>query len=186
MSSFGAVLDACVIVPAALRDTLIRAAAAGLYRVYWSEDILEEVRSTLVARGMTDETRAQKLVDTLRAYSPESLACGYENLVSSMTNDPGDRHVLAAAVATGSQVIVTANLRDFPDGALAPYGIEAQSPDTFLTDLFDLHPSLMIKILYEQAEDLRIRPMTFDQILETLSAHAPIFYRQIREHLLAP
>jgi predicted nucleic acid-binding protein len=39
--------------------------------------------------------------------------------------DPADRHVLAAAIRGRADVIVTMNLKDFPAGTLAPYGIEA-------------------------------------------------------------
>ncbi len=54
-----------------------------------------------------------------------------------MTNDPKDRHVLAAAVMSQSQIIVTDNLRDFPGEALAPFNLESYSADQFLTLLFD-------------------------------------------------
>ncbi len=46
------VLDACIIIPASIRDTLLRAAAAGLYRVHWSEAILAEVQRNLYENGM--------------------------------------------------------------------------------------------------------------------------------------
>jgi len=58
--------------------------------------------------------------------------------------DPADRHVLAAAVGIGAGVIVTRNLRDFPSTVLAPFGIEARTPDHVLCDLFDEHPDLVI------------------------------------------
>jgi hypothetical protein len=38
---FGVILDANVLVPANLCDTLLRTAIAGLYRAHWSDDILE-------------------------------------------------------------------------------------------------------------------------------------------------
>ena len=49
-----------------------------------------------------------------------------------MTNDPGDRHVIAAPVKCGAEAIVTFNLRHFPDTALDTWNIEAQHPDDFI------------------------------------------------------
>jgi hypothetical protein len=40
-SRFPVVLDSCVLYPMYLRDTLLRAAEAGLYRVHWSQEILD-------------------------------------------------------------------------------------------------------------------------------------------------
>jgi hypothetical protein len=53
--------------------------------------------------------------------------------------DPNDRHVLAAAIHSGAQEIVTLNLRDFPDAVLGPYGIRAVHPDVFVEHLLDLN-----------------------------------------------
>jgi hypothetical protein len=66
---------------------------------------------------------------------------GYEGLIDRVELPDADhRHVLAAAIRCQAGVIVTYNLRDFPDAVLAPYGIEAQHPDEFVTHLFDLDP----------------------------------------------
>ncbi|HSH82488.1 MAG TPA: PIN domain-containing protein [Herpetosiphonaceae bacterium] len=92
MSSFGAVLDASVLFPAAVRDTPLRAAGAGLYQLYWSADILEEVRRNLVKRGRATEEQAQRLVDVMQRAFPEPLISGYEALMDGMSNDPKDRH----------------------------------------------------------------------------------------------
>ena len=46
-----------------------------------------------------------------------------------MTSDPKDRHVLAAAVASQAQAVITTNLRDLPEAASAPCGIEILHPD---------------------------------------------------------
>src|SRR3712207_360231 len=106
MPTLGAVLDASVLFPAAVRDTLLRAAAAGLYQVRWSDEILEEVRRNLVSTGRATHEQAQRLIDMMRQAFPEAVVEGYEALVQLMTNDAKDRHVLAAAVASRVQVIV--------------------------------------------------------------------------------
>ncbi|HEX6776588.1 MAG TPA: PIN domain-containing protein [Ktedonobacterales bacterium] len=183
MSSFVAVLDACVLIPASLRDTLLRAVEKDLYRMQWSNEILEEVRRNLVMQGMTSEEGAQSLVDEMKRYFPDASVDGYTSLTAAMTNDPKDRHVLAAAVTCGAQIIVTSNLRDFPKRALEPFHIEAQSPDEFLIHLFDLDPKNMERLLREQARDLRKRSKTVWELLDTLAQHTPRFAALMRDYL---
>jgi hypothetical protein len=48
VASFGAVLDACVLVPVSLADTLLRVAEYDVYRPVWSQRILGEVRTALL------------------------------------------------------------------------------------------------------------------------------------------
>lgn len=180
MSSFGAVLDACVLIPAALRDTLLRAAREGLYRSYWSEMILDEVHRNLVKSGMMTPDQASYLTGTLREKFPRALAEGFEPLIPSMTNHPKDRHVVAAAVVAHAQVIVTFNLRDFPATALTPHGIEARHPDTFLTSLANLEPEVMAGVIERQAAALRNPPKTYDEILDNLTGQTPRFATLMR------
>lgn len=183
MSPFGVVLDACVLIPAALRDTLLRAAEAELYRPYWSEAILEEVERNLVEHGMTSEHGARRLMDELRTYFPEATVQAHEHLIDSMPNDPKDRHVLAVAVVSGAQAIITANLRDFPATALEPFDIEPRSPDAFLTDLFDLAPAVLTQIVIDQAAACKAPPVTPERILANLAVQAPRFAEQVRRRL---
>ncbi len=180
MATLGAVLDACVLIPAALRDTLLRAARRDLYRPHWSETILEEVRRNLVAAGMVTPQQAQRLVDTLLARFPRALTTGYELLIPRMTNHPKDRHVLATAVRAHAQVIVTFNLRHFPEEALAPYGVVARHPDAFLTDLADRAPDLMVQTIERQAAALRNPPKSYDDILDNLTGQVPRFAALMR------
>lgn len=180
MASFAAVLDACVLVPAPLCDLLLRAASAGLYQFYWTDDILEEVRRTLVQDLSKSADQAQRRVDAMKAAFPHALISHHTSLISSMPNDPKDRHVLAAAVASQAQVIVTSNLRHFLRTALAPFGVEAQSPDRFLTHLFDIDPELVASVIVRQARALRQPPMTASDILDSLAKHAPKFASRAR------
>jgi hypothetical protein len=103
-----------------------------------------------------------------------------------MTNDPKDRHVLAAAVESGAQTIVTANLRDFPTSALTPHQIEALSPDAFLLRLLQQFSDEMKQIIIKQAQFLRNPPTTTDDLLAALSVHAPQFCQHVRSLLTSP
>jgi len=69
-----------------------------------------------------------------------------------MTNVPGDRHVLAAAVRSHAGLIVTYNRRHFPAESIRPWEIEVQGPSTFLRGLYDLEAGLFVRKLHEQAE----------------------------------
>jgi predicted nucleic acid-binding protein len=178
-----AVLDANVLIPAALRDTLLRAAAAGMYSVRWSDEILAEVNRNLVVDVHLTEAQAQHIIIALTTYFPDAAVTEYAHLLDAMPNHPKDRHVLAAAVAAGAQIIVTQNLRDFPQEALAPLHVEAQSPDVFLTRLFEMNTDGMARILVQQAEDLHRPARTVEQVLDLLALDAPMFAGLVRAEL---
>lgn len=174
------VLDACILFRAPLRDTLLRAAETRLYQVYWSEMILEEVRRNLVATGKSNHQQAQRLFNAMRAAFPDATVQEFESLITDMTNDEKDRHVLAAAVKAKAKVIVTSNLTDFPDRTLAPWKIKARSPDQFLIYLFNQNPEVMTQIIIEQAAQMRRPPTTVIDVLNTLAVDAPSFVELMR------
>ncbi len=181
------VLDACVLVPAALRDTLLRALQAQLYRGYWSVETLREVERTL-ANGFTTAPRALTLVERIRAAFPEALipVQRYRRLLPAMTNHPKDRHVLAAAVAAGAGSIVTSNLRDFPRRSLEPHAIEAQSPDAFLLALYAAHTAELAAIIRRQAAALVNPPVSPERVLDNLAVQAPAVAALLRRDLHLP
>lgn len=184
MSSFSVVLDACVLIKASLRDTLIRAYGANLYRLHWSDDIFAEVVRNLVETGMTTELGAKRLEDRFRTVLEAAEVTGYTALIPTMTNHPKDRHVVATAVVAGAQVIVTENLRDLPASTLEPFDIEAQSPDRFLVDLFDLDAEAMIQIIHEQSRATNRPHLSVDTVLDHLDRDgAPRFAALVRAEL---
>jgi predicted nucleic acid-binding protein len=179
VAPFKVILDANVLFPFTLRDTLLRAAAEGFFQLYWSEQILDEaVRNLLVTRTIT-EVQALKLRTAMTGAFPAAFVTGHEHLIAAMSNDDKDRHVAAAAVKAGAQVIVTFNLKDF---RALPDGIEAQSPDEFLCNLFDLDPDGMVGVVREQANALRNPPRTFEEVLGGLARVVPDFARSVAKH----
>ena len=173
------VLDACVLIPASLRDVLLRAAAARLYQPYWSEEILEEVRRNLVRREMTSPERAERLLETIRRAFPQAMISDYVHLIGEIDISSSDRHVLAAAIKAEADSIVTFNLRHFPSAALSGSNITVKHPDVFLSELASRVPLTMARIVVLQAADLRNPPVSIDNLLARLSIHVPTFVQLV-------
>jgi predicted nucleic acid-binding protein len=172
-----AVLDACVLLPASLRDTLLRLAETPrLYIPKWSNQIWAEVARNLESRRKLTPERIAHLTEQVQLHFPEALIEGYEKLVVLMTNDPKDRHVAAAAVKANAQVIVTSNLKDFPREPLAEWGIEAQHPDRFLMDFYLVNPETVTSRLHQQATAIG---RTLPELLRTLRIGVPGFAAMI-------
>jgi predicted nucleic acid-binding protein len=163
--------DACVLYPAPLRDLLMRMATTELFQARWSDAIHDEwIRSVLKQRPELKEQlgRTRKLMN---AHVTNSLITGYEHLIGTLDlPDPNDRHVLAAAITGGVDVLVTRNLKDFPAGALARFGIEAQHPDTFVNTLLRQHEAVVITAVARHRAALRNPPKSADDYLQTLAA----------------
>ena len=179
-SGYQVVLDACVLVNAALRDTLLRLAEPPhLYLPRWSKDIVLETVRTLETKLNVTPAQTAYLVHELELHFADAWVEDYEPLISTMTNHPKDRHVLAAAVRAGAQTVVTFNLRDFPNSALAPWDVIAQSPDDFLIHQYHLDPDVVVQKLQEQGE----RRGGIARLLEIHSRTAPGFAGLISEHI---
>ena len=131
--AFIVVYDANVLYPNTLRDLLLRITQAGLVQAKWTSQILDEmIRALSRNRPDIPAGKLDRLRDLMNQAVRDCLVTGYEPLVEGLKlPDPGDRHVLAAAIRAGAQVIVTSNLKHFPSADLQPWDIEAKAPDDF-------------------------------------------------------
>ena len=69
------------------------------------------------------------------AAFPDAMVENYEPLIEGLTlPDEKDRHVLAASIKTNANLIITNNLKDFPEEVLSTYSLVAKSADDFLAD----------------------------------------------------
>nr|NLI49277.1 PIN domain-containing protein [Propionibacterium sp.] len=172
MARFSALLDACVLVPVALADTLLRLAEVDLYRPLWSQRILDEVIAAIeeIHPDLAADGRARRRVSTMDAAFEDASVTGWENLVEGIDlPDRDDRHVVAAAQRGRADLIVTANLSDFPPERLAALAIEVQHPDDFLLDLLDLDPDRTVRVLFEQAQAAQNPTITETALLGQLA-----------------
>jgi len=111
-----AVLDACVLAPMPLCDTLLLCAEGyALYRPLWSVETLEELRRTLEKFGRSAsqiERRMQFMQNAFQSACVDLSAILLEAVPD--IPDSGDRHVVAAALHEKARAIVTFNIRHFP------------------------------------------------------------------------
>src|SRR5947209_5049247 len=99
---------------------------------------------------------AERIRDLMNSHVRNCLVTGYEDLIPTLSlPDPDDRHVLAAAIRSRADVIVTANLQDFPDHVLTTYGLEARHPDEFIVNLLSVSPAEVCSAARLDRETLR-------------------------------
>lgn len=171
MARFSAVLDACAMVPISQADTLLRLAESGLYRPIWSSLILEETRRALekVHPDMKETGAARRRVNVMNEVFVDACVRGWEPLVQAIDlPDENDRHVVAAAILGRADIIVTANVKDFPERELKRFQLSVQTPDEFLLNQLDLNASLVMDVLRGQAEDMINPPRTVEDIISSL------------------
>ena len=147
------------------------ATTTDLFQAKWSADIHREwMRNVLANRPDLSAKRLERTRILMDANVEDCLITGYEQLIEELTlPDPDDRHVLAAAITAGATVIITFNLRDFPEDRLSPYGIKAVHPDEFVLMLLNEAPDTVCAVAEEHRQALQNPPKTREQYLDTLN-----------------
>lgn len=167
---FVTVLDACVLYPVPIRDLLLSLASAGLYKPKWSALIQDEWSRNLLA-NRADLTAAQlhRTATMMNTAFPDADVEGYEVFIPTLAlPDPDDRHVLAAALRSQADVIVTTNLKDFTVPYIRTFDVEVQHPDEFIGNLIDLNPAKALEAFCQQVARLKNPPIAAAQVLDNL------------------
>lgn len=170
--AFVVVYDANVLYPNTLRDLLIRIAQQPhLVQAKWTDRILDEMLDAL-RKNFPDisEEKATRLRGLMNEAVRDCLVSGYEPLIDSLDlPDPDDRHVLAAAIKAGAQVIVTLNLKDFPAEKLALWNIKAKSPEDFVLDQIGIDRQAVGACVQQIVDSRTQHPVTVDDVLNELA-----------------
>lgn len=183
MSRFPALFDTNVLFGFHLNDVILGLAERGLFRPLWSERILDELSKNLAEHGIPDAS-VKRRVDAMRRAFPDATVSGFDDLIGTMTNDPKDRHVLAAGIRANCEVLVTFNLKDFPDESVDAYDIEIVHPDKFLLDQLDLYPGPTVGVLRQLIADYSSPTLEMEDLLVRLAdAGVPDFASAVRRYL---
>lgn len=164
------VLDACTLYPAALRDVLMRLSLHGLISARWTDDIHDEWIEA-VLRNRTDLTRERlyRTRELMNLHAEGSLVIDYQHRIQDLElPDADDCHVLAAAIEAEASIILTWNLKDFPESVISSHGLRVMTPDALFTRLIEDHREEMIAALREARLSLKQPTLTAAEYLATL------------------
>ncbi len=166
---FIVVYDANALVGNTQRDLLVRIAQTPLVQAKWTDRILDETLAAVQKRRPDiPQARLQRLRHLMADAVPDCLVRDYEPLIEGLIlRDPDDRHVLAAAIKSSAQVIVTAD-KDFTVDDLRPWNVEAKHPDDFVLDQIDINDRLVWSCVQQIAISRRASPVTVEDVLGEL------------------
>ena len=174
-------MDACVLANQGVCDLLLRLSERPRLLVpLWSAEVLAEVRRTHVEKLGWPAHIAESFQAAVREAFPEAEIRDYEKLLTAVSNDEKDRHVLAAAAHGGCPLILTFNLKHFPDAALAPWLIQASHPQDYLLILYEMEPKQVIGCLGEIAGR---RKLEIEDVLIRLGKVLPSFSGRLLDDL---
>lgn len=140
------------------------------FRARWSEAIHDEwIRNLLESRVDLRREQLERTRELMNLHVRDALVENYESLIDTLElPDTDDRHVLAAAIHSKAEAIITFNLRDFPLEQLKKYGIEAIHPDTFIVSLIEEDAETVAEALKNQQRALKNPPQSLIEVLATL------------------
>ena len=175
---YTALVDACSLVSVWRRNLLLSLAEAEFFRLRWSQSILDETERALAKlhrqRGSTDGVaRAQQAITSMTRAFPEAMVDDFSRLLANPVGlpDPNDEHVVAAAVKTQAQAIVTENISDFPADLLGELNLEARTADEFIADTIALEEGLAIPAIRNMRLRLKRPAMDASDLMRSFEAH---------------
>lgn len=172
ISTFTALIDANVFYSVRLRSLVLWSAQTDCFRARWTDAIHDEwIAHLLENRPDLNRETLQRTRDAMDGSVPDCLVTGYEPLIEGLSlPDPKDRHVLAAAIAARANVIVTFNLKDFPEDILSGSGLHACHPDEFLLDISSISARSFITAARDDFRHYENPPLTLEDYLGSLEA----------------
>ena len=162
-------VDANLLYPFHIRNLVIQFGVEGLIDIRWTAEIHDEWIRNLAATGQITRERLIRTLGIMRRVVPGAEVYGYEYRINCLVlPDPGDRHVLAAAIETGASILLTFNLADFPWAETARHGVTARHPDDFFCELHERDPEAIEAAVEMARENLTVTAPTMDEFLAAL------------------
>jgi len=175
---FSIVLDTNVLYAAPVRDIILRLAEKETFSVHWSEQILQELGRNLEKKPGLSQDKIESLITELTRAFPDACI-DTQNIDPIKLSAEEDKHVVATAIQSQSEVIVTQNISDFPSSELTLYNLEAQTPDEFLVHHFTLEETKTVRTVTELLTDLSNPSYTSEEYLSTLEQVGLVTFAQL-------
>ena len=144
------VFDTCILYPTFLRKVLLRIATRKLFLPVWSNSILDEWRYVVSKLGSVQKDQVGGEIALLKHQWAESLYLIESSKIDDLwLPDLNDVHVLATAIISKSDIILTLNNNDFPKSILSKYSIGRFTPDELLKQLWRQYPDVISNEIME-------------------------------------
>lgn len=174
---YTAFVDACTLASTLKRNLLLSLAEAEFFRVRWSEKVLDEteaaIEKILAKKVVLDAAdKAKRARQAMELAFEEAIVSEYDFFLPACAGlpDPGDAHVVAAALKTQAATIVTENLSDFPESHLKDLNLEARSADAFIADTIALDPGKAVAAIRKMRERFKKPEKTAEVLLLDMEA----------------
>lgn len=175
-----AFLDANVFVMNWTTDVILTLSEWGLISPYWSDRVMSEAADAIREVKGIDPSR---YIGAIRdAFDCAEVIVTDADLVEIELPDPNDRHVIAGAHEADCSVIVTYNLKDFPDSALTGIGMHAMHPDELLSDIAKDNPERTYAAIETLISSKRRPPRSMKTEIEGLRARGLIKFADFLEN----
>jgi len=174
------VIDSNVLYSVELTDLFLTFATHRLIQLHWSDAILEEVRRSLLRTGRLSPPLINYRLAAMERALPNALASVSEDEVRRMQISNNDRHVLALAVVSAADSIITFNVRDFPRDYCENLGIEILTPDETAAELASHDLAGVTNAVHEIAHRRRNPSVSMDELLVRWETQLPSFVAAMR------
>ena len=149
-------IDTCVLYPTVMREMVLGVARGGAFEPIWSARILEEWARAAIKLGPAGEAQARAEIALMRSNWPQSERDAAPGLQARLwLPDADDIHVLAVAVASSADMILTLNNKDFPRQILAEEGLSRADPDSYLHGIWQATPELVAPVAEAVLQEAR-------------------------------
>lgn len=174
---YTAIIDACSLARVLQRNLLLTLAEAEFFRVRWSSTILDETEQAIAKilhkKGVPDHLQVSATQrERMEQAFADAMVEDFEMFsdVGALLPDKDDGHVLAAAIKTKADAIVTENLKDFPEEIIKPLNIEVRTSDAFIADAIALHEGKAVAAVRTMRLRFRNPAKTPEKLLSDMEA----------------
>jgi PIN domain len=163
-----AFLDANVIRGQQTTDVLLSLASRRVFEPRWTQNVIDEMRRNRPP-GLSEAAIDKRITMMNKAFPRAMTEAPPQELQDRMQADSKDKHVLAGAVQSGSEVLVTDNLKDFNAPTSGPDAMRVESLNQFLNRKLDEDPERVQAGLQSMVNRNRRDPRTMSALIDTMA-----------------
>lgn len=163
-----AFLDANVIRGQQTTDVLLSVASRRVFEPRWTQNVIDEMRRNRPPE--LSEADIDRRISMMNRAFPEAMTeVPPPELQDQMRADPKDKHVLAGAVHSESDVLVTDNLKDFDAPASGRHAMRVEGLNQFLNRKLEEDPERVHAALHDMLRRYKRDPRTMSALIDTMA-----------------